>query len=921
MSGLTPEEKALANKLNQQFPRTGSVSPEIEFSQLSVDRQVDDLMSSAQNTRSFYQSRLMVPSEAELKYRASLAPGEALSGVAQNSEYRPTSTERLASASRPSSGSLSPTPKTTGAGAKGLMTDPPATGTPRISTNISNPAPDARPSSLPMAELAPVERLAQQGGTASLAGAGLDFAFRLINGQPVQQAATGAVGTGIGTGFGTVVGTATFGPIGGFVGGAIGGWIGGRVADFIYEQVAPRSAESVPIDVKAAPIPFKGGQGDGVQYGAVVCINGGQPNNDCRQLLRPVWGPIGGVKLYAYPDNLGVEIQVLARAAGSKSDYDNAPSGQQWYGSGSLPSNNAKACSIRSIDFFRWDGKADTDGDLPLQTVFIDARTINTINHPGNQEYAIPSATPGAGKKPAPNDYAIGGLKDRENGTPRGDSPNWVAHGEPAGSTVSDNMPGLKVSPLPVVQPTPTTVQPIQLTPSSTPTTDKSEQSFPIITARSYAPGTAQTTPSTGYIGEWSGSATTPASNPFSSSTPTISNLPTTARPNTPPDNQKSVPTATNSTTTSNTNTDNDKKIDNLTNKITQIGIELAAVTIILKGLQNPNGNTGNGTTNITKDDLENAAATGTCRTLQPGGCMAPTADNAKSAADNAAANNAILKGVDWTILGKIYTNTETTLNRVGPQLEGGLSGSMTRLSKFLGIDRILNLINFMANVHNALMLSSGLKTTLLEMLSNVGNATGLLEGPEGDSVDLNKLYDQGIEAFMTMIMGNENWAEMKLTWRKYNRIYQAGANVINSVQSMMSSLGNVVETTAEYTGKIGNALKAAGAVGEKAYQWFAEKQNAKLSKFLQYSTTVAGVTAVLSVINEVAESVIEGQQAKDEAEKQVEAFKKELREAEKNPGIENKAIADEVAKQKQNATKDPTDETEKGLLSFLTNK
>jgi len=70
---LTPEEQALVDRLNQQYPRITEITP-ADFRGLSIDSQVDSLMRKALNLRDFEANRLMVPSEAELTYRAGIQP-------------------------------------------------------------------------------------------------------------------------------------------------------------------------------------------------------------------------------------------------------------------------------------------------------------------------------------------------------------------------------------------------------------------------------------------------------------------------------------------------------------------------------------------------------------------------------------------------------------------------------------------------------------------------------------------------------------------------------------------------------------------------------------------------------------------------------------------------------------------------------
>lgn len=323
---------------------------------------------------------------------------------------------------------------------------------------------------------------------------------------------------------------------------------------------------------------------------------------------------------------------------------------------------------------------------------------------------------------------------------------------------------------------------------------------------------------------------------------------------------------------------------------------------------------------NVEPEAIRNAAAEGTCRTTQPGGCTSNLINNAVGNinqntndrangldAANAAANAAQL------------AQLQDVNARLGPAMPGGLSGGVGRLSRSLGIDRALNLINFVANLHNAFMLSNQLKITLLEMLSSVGNATGLLQTSENENVDLNAVFNAGVNSLMSFVLGDENYASLQVAWRKYNRIYQAATNSVYAISNMFNSLGNVVELTAEYTGKIGNSLRAAGMVAENAYQWMSEKANAKISKFITFENRINNTIQALEIVNEIAENVIEGQQAATEFQKANTEFVKAIEDAQKNPGTENKAIKEQMALNRENATKDPTGEDEEGLLSFLT--
>ena len=365
----------------------------------------------------------------------------------------------------------------------------------------------------------------------------------------------------------------------------------------------------------------------------------------------------------------------------------------------------------------------------------------------------------------------------------------------------------------------------------------------------------------------------------------------------------------------------NDKALQDLQRTVGLVTISLAGITALLKPISQ----------NTSPQALANATAAGTCKTAQPGGCMSNMVNNSVgNAADNINKNtnnvlnaaNAAANTAQLGFLQDIQKGVNLANTKLGPLLNGanGISGFLGRLSTSLGVDRAISLITLAANLHNAMMLSANLKITLLEMLSSVGNATGLLQTPEGENVDLNKVFDAGIEKFLISILGIDSYAGLKVGLRKYNAIYQAATNSLNAVSSMFNAIGNVIEQGAENTGRIGNALKGAGAVAENAYQWMAEKFDAKSNKFIKFQTTISDVTQVLETVNEIAETVVEGQQAATEFQKANTDFIKAVEDAKKVNGIENKAVKAEADKAKENATKDPTGEIETGLFSFLTN-
>lgn len=942
-----PFDQERRDYLNEKYPSAGHPrSYEKEFRDNTVDRQVDNLMRDALNLKRFNDSKLMVPSDAELRYRANIPattnaneviiPREPLSeGLLKRDRPNPTppttpprSTDIPSPGRQVSRAAPPPTPRTSGGAGNILdMTAPPPTAAPRQSMPGPNPTPGSKPSSLP----GPPGRLAYPA-----AGAAIDFAFRLAAGQPLGQAAAGATGSGIGSAVGFAAGATLTGgnPIAAYLGGMIGGYLGGMLGSALYNAAFPPTAEAPVESPKQSPTQFDGGQCVGVNYRIEATI---AYENGSQNIIRQ--GEFYGLNSYRLgKDSAGrFALFVNCKNYGSPT----GPGGDVPVGAGFLP------FSVVNFKVFRVDGFPDLCGNPAPPPLPKDSRTPDSLQHPGNKEFAPPTAAPptripmgnslpSGSDNPAPapnlapNNYAPGGLSSRTGGTPRGDSPNWIPKANLA-SQPHPNYSPLPVASLPSISPSgspASTGAPSAGTtgdPRTSPFTFKPDGSLEIVTPGSpTTTGNPVTNPADRSFPGFQPTILTP--NPltpsnFSASpsldTATPGALPTTVINQPVPDAYRPTPVVPAPTPTqpSDPTQEFSKLIEDLKKKQEEELAPVLAALVALTALVNPIAS------NTTPEALENAAATGTCRTLQPGGCSAPMAQNAEDAARLSADNNNKLNALNTTLQGLDLSLLGTINNKLGDQVPGGLSGFLGRLSKSLGVDRALNLIAIASNLHNAMMLSASLKITLLEVLSSVGNATGLLQTSEGDNVDLNAVFNQGIEKFMTLLLGEENYAGLKVGLRKYSAIYRAANNVLNNVGNMFSSIGNGIEVIGERTGKIGNAIRAAGMVRENAYQWMSEKMTVHTNKFMTFQTTVGGVTEVLESINEIAESTIDGQQSYTEAVKATAEFKKVLEEGTKEGAkdAENKAIKEEAEKIKANLVKDPTGEDETGLLSFLT--
>jgi hypothetical protein len=312
------------------------------------------------------------------------------------------------------------------------------------------------------------------------------------------------------------------------------------------------------------------------------------------------------------------------------------------------------------------------------------------------------------------------------------------------------------------------------------------------------------------------------------------------------------------------TDVDTGKKMDEVANKkLDEIKPLVAGIPTIIAALAFVPKNVGNELVNRLPNikQIEDAAATGTCKTFQPGGCstkgLKDLGDSLNDAANTRGKGllDAINTGANSVQLGILNTINA----KMGEAIPGGLSGKLVSGFKWLQLDRALSVLTFAATIQNHLMLSRDVGQTLLGAFSNVLSLIGLKDD-SGQPYDLGTIISSSLENLVKGIVGEENYSALSETWAKANRIYQASTNVLNSFQNISSTILTGIELVGSYTGKIGNALKKSGEVLDSAYGWMnPQPKFNRVSQFLenlqQGASTIQQVTQVpVDVVNAVTE-------------------------------------------------------------------
>jgi hypothetical protein len=298
----------------------------------------------------------------------------------------------------------------------------------------------------------------------------------------------------------------------------------------------------------------------------------------------------------------------------------------------------------------------------------------------------------------------------------------------------------------------------------------------------------------------------------------------------------------------------------------------------------------------LSYDETVNAAATGVCRTTAPGGCMNKALNDAGSNIKNNDNRNTgnILDAMNTGANAAQLALLKQIDNKLGPQIpNGGISNFMQNFfarfvgfSRWLHLDRILNVLTWVNTTHNAYMLSSSLGNTLFSIVDNIGDI--FFKNQDGNDIDTRSIIGTSIDNFAKSAFGVEEWNGIKTTWKKWNRIYQAGANIINSVRSITDSIRNVGEWTAENTGRIGNALKKFGVVGGDAFKWMPENVNAQsiwIKRLERLEDAASGIEMITGEVLSTTENL-------NEIQKQTEEFKKGLKGSTPKETEDNEKVA-----------------------------
>jgi hypothetical protein len=739
-------------------------------------------------------------------------PGGAGYGSALWQEYSPSSPRSLQPAPSTSApGWMTPaSPTSNPLDLKQRLSAPMRPGTPTTPSPLNSPVPPRTPSATPAtpsaapatgtaapsatpptAPKASAPRAAGSGASpwagpaasGAIAG-GLDAARRVSAGQPLPQALGGgaitgtgaAIGTGIGAGIGTLAGPAGT-MLGGILGGYLGGAIGGAIADKAFPLPTPTGGSTVV----AVP-----GSTPGVLYR--VTFDSGN-----------IWGSNGvGVAEFRGPISTFVRANDLGTPA-SRAGITHGEGERQLVDNGGYTSSGA---FVNILSVQRLDGLPDSPPSTPSHPP---APSLPQTQRP------LPGSNPGPQPSPEPSPAP----------TPIPTLPPLPQSNLPVGN------PTLSPSGVPSTAPAPAPTKP-ELSPNGVPSAAPAPTS-PSIPSLSPAPGGAS---GSGVSGSPRGSAgpqsyreidapngfeilpngtrvqRTPTPKDWDSAQPALKPKPNIL---------SGTPRTASPTPTYAEPTERPGAIPGF----------LDAASPILPGLGiRPNGSVGETPKTQSAPQLPPGGnGSGGC---EIGGCGSQT----KAAVERVDSKlDTLLGGVNAGSNAAQLALLNTINTKLGAQIpNGGLGAFLLKMQDFAEkawkathLDKVLNALTLITALHNAMMLSRSLGSTLGELTGLALQVIGIKD-ETGGAIDVSQVLGGLTENFIKSIVGEETYNDTKKKWAAFNRIVQSTSQIIWTVRSMADSTGEIIEWAAENTGKIGNALKRFGVVGERAYKWMPER-------------------------------------------------------------------------------------------------
>ncbi len=227
--------------------------------------------------------------------------------------------------------------------------------------------------------------------------------------------------------------------------------------------------------------------------------------------------------------------------------------------------------------------------------------------------------------------------------------------------------------------------------------------------------------------------------------------------------------------------------------------------------------------------------------------------------------------------------------NKLGNQVDGGLSGWLGRFSKSLRIDRALNVLNTMLILHNAAQLSRSLLDSISYFVESGLDIFGI-DDEDGKPLDISGLVGGFVTSGIQSLIGAELYQGLSEGWKKTSAIWTATVNIYELTTNSMAGIAEGLEIASQYTGKIGNALKKGGVILENAYDWMDENIRVKTGRLGAVQKVVEGIQTAeetVSNLTAITEQIKETQENVNQISEEFDTIKTKVNENETSKTID----------------------------------
>ena len=216
--------------------------------------------------------------------------------------------------------------------------------------------------------------------------------------------------------------------------------------------------------------------------------------------------------------------------------------------------------------------------------------------------------------------------------------------------------------------------------------------------------------------------------------------------------------------------------------------------------------------------------------------------------------------------LKRIQKGVTENSEKLGPQIKSktgrriGISGRLKNMWRTSLVSQVLNALNTVLLLHNAMMLSRNLLESAGDFMSLTIQVIQRkffgVDPDETPPIDVNELVGQGFNGLMNDLLGGELWQQIIIKINSWSRIVTAASNVIYSLRNMFDGVTGAIESAANNTGKIGNALLNSRVVQQGSYGFMPTNTRAQtgrgagLFNFLNNATEIPDLGS--SVMSEI---------------------------------------------------------------------